>query len=78
MAVTNVELLKLGFRIKALRKLLGLTQKDFSEQSGLDRSYFGRVERGECDLSFFGLCRICLNCDVASVIQGIPHPRAAP
>ena len=76
MAVTNVELLKLGLRIRAFRKVLGRNQKDFSKQCGLDRSYFGGVERGERNLSFFILCQICagLNCDIAAVTKGIPHP----
>ena len=80
MPVTQEELLKLGLRIKALRKLLGQNQKDFSKQCGLDRSYFGGVERGERNLTFFSLCQICagLNCDIAAVTNGIPHPRAAP
>jgi transcriptional regulator with XRE-family HTH domain len=75
MAITNVELLKLGLRIRALRKVLGRNQKDFSKQCGLDRSYFGGVERGERNLSFFILCQICagLNCDIAAVTKGIPH-----
>jgi hypothetical protein len=47
MAVTNVELLKLGLRIRAFRKVLGRNQKDFSKLCGSDRSYFGGVERGE-------------------------------
>jgi hypothetical protein len=29
----------------AIRKVLGRNQKDFSKQCGLDRSYFGGVER---------------------------------
>ena len=76
MPVTNVELLKLGLRIKASRKVLGRNQKDFSKQCGLDRSYFGGVERGERNLTFFCLCQICagLNCDVATVTKGIPYP----
>ena len=80
MPVTNVELLKLGLRIKALRKVLRLNQKDFSKQCGLDRSYFGGVERGERNLTFFILCQICagLNCDIAAVTRGIPHPKSAP
>ena len=80
MPITNVELLKLGLRIKASRKVLGRNQKDFSKQCGLDRSYFGGVERGERNLTFFSLCQICagLNCDIAAVTNGIPHPRAAP
>jgi len=77
MAVTNIELLKLGFRIKASRKFLGRNQKDFSKYCGLDRSYFGGIERGQRDLTFFSLCRICagLNCDIATITEGIPHPK---
>src|SRR5271156_2676515 len=69
MAVTNVELLKLGLRIRAFRKVLGRSQKDFAEQCGLDKSYFGGVERGERNLTFFSLCEICagLDCDIAAV-----------
>jgi transcriptional regulator with XRE-family HTH domain len=78
MSITNVELLKLGLRIKACRKVLGRNQKDFSKQCGLDRSYFGGIERGERNLTFFSLCQICggLNCDIAAVTKGIPHSRA--
>jgi len=80
MAITNVELLKLGLRIRASRKALGRNQKDFSKHCGLDRSYFGGVERGERNLTFFSLCQICagLGCDIAAITKGIPHPRAAP
>jgi transcriptional regulator with XRE-family HTH domain len=80
MTVVNVELLKLGQRIRALRRVLGQNQKDFSKQCGLDKSYFGRVERGERDLTFSSLCHICagLNCDIATVTEGIPHLTDAP
>jgi transcriptional regulator with XRE-family HTH domain len=71
----NVELLKLGWRIRASRRKLGCSQKDFSSQCGLDRSYFGGVERGERNLTFASLCQICdgLDCDIAAVTRGIPH-----
>ena len=42
-----------------VRKVLGRSQKDFAEQCGLDRTYFGGVERGERNLTFFSLCEIC-------------------
>jgi len=75
MPVMNVELLKLGLRIRASRRMLGLNQKDFSKECGLDISYFGGVERGERNLTFSSLCQICagLNCDIAAVTKGIPH-----
>src|ERR1700738_2919569 len=72
--------IKLGLRIKASRKVLGRNQKDFSKRCGLDRSYFGGVERGERNLTFFSLCQICngLQCDIAAVTKGIPRLRIAP
>jgi len=80
MTVMNVELLRLGQRIRALRRMSGQNQKDFSKQCGLDRTYFGRVERGERNLTFSSLCQICagLNCDIATVTEGIPHLTDAP
>lgn len=87
MGVVNVELLKLGLRIRASRKVLGWSQQGFSKECGLDRSYFGGVERGERNLTFSVLCQICsgLSCDIAAVTKGIPHltdartqPRRAP
>ncbi len=79
MPTLNVELLKLGERIKTGRKVLGRNQKDFSKQCGLDRCYFDGVERGEHNLTFFSLCQICsgLNCDIAAVTKGIPHLKVA-
>ena len=75
MPLMNVELLKLGLRIRASRKILGLNQKEFSKECGLDRSYFGGVERGKRNMTFSVLCQICdgLSCDIATVTKGIPH-----
>jgi transcriptional regulator with XRE-family HTH domain len=71
----NVELLRLGRRIQTERKLLGLTQDGFARDCGLNRSHFGGIERGERNLTFLILCKICsrLRCDVARVTQGIPR-----
>jgi transcriptional regulator with XRE-family HTH domain len=76
MTVMNVELLKLGRHIKALRKMSDQNRKNFSKQCGLDRSYFGRVEGGERDLNFSSLCQICagLNCDIATITEGNSSP----
>ncbi|HTD14314.1 MAG TPA: helix-turn-helix transcriptional regulator [Chthoniobacterales bacterium] len=71
----NVELLRLGRRIQTERKLLGLTQGGFARDCGLNRTHFGGIERGERNLTFLILCKICnrLRCDVARVTQGIPR-----
>ena len=71
----NVELRRLGRRIQTERKLLGLTQDGFAKDCGLNRSHFGGIERGERNLTFLILCKICnrLRCDVAQVTHGIPR-----
>jgi transcriptional regulator with XRE-family HTH domain len=76
MALTNVELLRLGRRIRASRKRLGRKQKEFCARCGLERNFVDGVERGERNLSFSNLCQICegLECDIAAVTEGIPHP----
>ena len=71
----NVELLRLGRRIQTERKRLGFTQDGFAKDCGLNRSHFGGIERGERNLTFLILCKICnqLRCDVAQVTRGIPR-----
>ena len=75
MANDNIELLRLGRRIQVERKALGFNQHDFAKDCGLNRSHFGGIERGERNLTFSVLCRICsgLHCDIANVTQGIPR-----
>ena len=72
----NIELLKLGYRIRGARKVLGYSQKVFAAKCGLDRSYLGGVERGERNVTFGVLCAICvgLECDIAAITKRIPHP----
>jgi DNA-binding Xre family transcriptional regulator len=80
MTIAKVELLRLGRRIKASRQMLGRKQKDFCERCGLERTHFDEIERGERNVTFSNLCQICegLNCDIAAVTEGIPHPADAP
>ena len=75
MANDNVELLRLGHKIQAERKTLGFSQNDFAKDCGLNRSFFGGIERGERNLTFAVLCKICngLHCDIANVTRGIPR-----
>ena len=82
MNTPNVELLRLGGRIRHQRKAQGHNQRTFAATCGLNRTYFGAVERGERNLTFAILCAICgtLGCDVASLTAGIPalDPRRSP
>ena len=64
----------LGKRIRARRRELGLSQEGLAHEAGLDRSYVGRIERGEHNLTFTALIKLCraLKCDVAFLTQGLP------
>jgi transcriptional regulator with XRE-family HTH domain len=65
---------ELGSRIRLQRKRIGLTQEALALVAGVDRSYYGAVERGERNITFTVLCRLCvaLQCDVAALTGGIP------
>lgn len=68
---------ELGKRIRAQRKSIGLTQEALALVADIDRSYYGAVERGERNVTFTVLCRLCiaLQCDVASLTKGLPNVR---
>lgn len=66
---------ELGSRIRAQRKHIGLTQEQLALVAGVDRSYFGAVERGERNITFMTLYQLCLalRCDVAALTKGLPQ-----
>lgn len=49
---------RLGATIRIVRAEHGYSQEGFAAQSGIDRSYFGAIERGEFNVSFDTLVRI--------------------
>ncbi len=57
-------LVKLGKRIRALRKLKKFSQEAFAAEAQLGRTYYGRVERGEQNISIQNLIRIALTLQV--------------
>jgi transcriptional regulator with XRE-family HTH domain len=67
----------LGQRIRERRHGLEMSQEALAHASGLDRSYVGRVERGEQNLTFAALVRLCraMDCDVAALTSGLPPPK---
>ena len=70
----------LGQRIRARRRELGLSQEGLAHNAGIDRSYVGRIERGEQNLTFVALVRLAraMQCDVAALTGGLPPvPRGA-
>jgi len=51
-------LVKIGNRIRELRKAKGFSQEGFAYEIGLDRTYMGSVERGERNIAAINLIRI--------------------
>jgi len=48
-------LIRLGERIRKLRKKHGWTQVEFAERVGIDRSFLADVERGKRNVSLLNL-----------------------
>lgn len=57
-------LIKIGKRIRAIREKRGYSQEEFAAAAQLGRSYAGRVERGEQNISMQSLIQIALTLDV--------------
>lgn len=51
-------LIKIGHRIRELRKAKGFSQEEFANEVGLDRTYMGGVERGERNIAALNLIKI--------------------
>lgn len=51
-------LIKIGKRIRELRKAKGFSQEGFAYEIGLDRTYMGGVERGERNIAVLNILRI--------------------
>jgi transcriptional regulator with XRE-family HTH domain len=47
-----------GSRIRTLRQAHGFSQEEFAAVAGLDRAYYGSIERGERNVSVRNLVRI--------------------
>ncbi|HAT2038726.1 TPA: helix-turn-helix transcriptional regulator [Legionella pneumophila] len=58
------KLLKLGNKIREVRKAHGFSQEAIASESGLDRSYMGSVERGERNIAALNLIKIAVAMDV--------------
>ncbi|WP_180103908.1 helix-turn-helix domain-containing protein [Acinetobacter sp. YH12134] len=52
--------LKIGHLIREKRKEKNITQESLSLQCGIDRSYMGRIERGEVNITVEKLYEIAI------------------
>ncbi|MNE59393.1 anaerobic benzoate catabolism transcriptional regulator [compost metagenome] len=63
----------LGARIRAQRKAQKLSQDGLAFACGLDRSYMGRIERGEVNITVEKLYRLAqiLQCEPATLLPAV-------
>ena len=52
------ELKAIGARIRKIRRSRGIAQEEAARLAGIDRSYFGRIERGKINVSAVYLLKI--------------------
>jgi transcriptional regulator with XRE-family HTH domain len=63
-------LVKVGRLIRDARKKQGYSQESFAAETGLGRTYMGRIERGEQNISLLNLIKIAktLNTELGKLI----------
>ncbi|WP_339673925.1 helix-turn-helix transcriptional regulator [uncultured Zhongshania sp.] len=63
----------LGAKIRAMRNRKGFSQDGLALQCGLDRSYMGRIERGEVNITVEKLYQISelLDCEPADLLPRV-------
>lgn len=64
---------RLGANIRAKRISLGISQDGLALECGVDRSYMGRIERGEVNITVEKLYQIAarLECEPASLLPSL-------
>lgn len=53
-----------GSTIRRLREERGVSQEEFAQLAGLDRSFYGRVERGTQNIALRTLCVVATSLQV--------------
>ena len=51
-------LIKIGHKIRELRKAKGFSQESFADEVGIDRTYMGGIERGERNIAALNIIRV--------------------
>lgn len=68
-------LIRLGSQVKNLRGQLGLSQEEFADICGFDRTYISMIERGKRNMSLTNLYKIArgLGVSVSELTEGIEY-----
>lgn len=63
----------LGIKVREKREALGLSQEEFADKCGFDRTYISMIERGKRNISLLNLLRIAngLNTSVSTLTEGL-------
>ncbi|MGH7965043.1 MAG: helix-turn-helix domain-containing protein [Candidatus Binatia bacterium] len=56
----NKRLAAIGQQIRRLREAKNISQEEFAAQAGLDRAYYGGIERGERNVAALNLIKIAV------------------
>lgn len=56
---------RVGLRVRALREARNVSQEQLGDLAALHRTFIGRVERGETNITVLSLMRICEALDVS-------------
>lgn len=69
-------LVALGRAMREARRHAGLSQEECGELAGLHRNEIGALERGEKNVSFLNLLRVCaaVKRSPADLLSGFPIP----
>lgn len=69
----------LGKRLVKVRKEKGFTQEQLAYESGIDRSYVGKIERGQVNLTIRKLYILahCLNCKPSDLLPKVDISKEA-
>lgn len=64
---------RFGKAVRKRRQRLGVSQEEFADMCGLDRTYIGGIERGERNVSLVNIERIArtLRISLASLFQEV-------
>lgn len=71
-----------GRRARQLRTAAGVSQEAFAHRVGIDRSYYGSIERGERNVSLDNICLIAAGLGVPPAelfrFDAVPDPDPPP
>ncbi|MGJ8692128.1 MAG: helix-turn-helix domain-containing protein [Thalassotalea sp.] len=72
--MNDKRLVIIGKRIKEIRKHKGISQEKLAELSNNERSYMGRIERGERNITILKIYDICsaLDIDIKDLFKDKP------